>query len=70
MFDVGRQLVFFGLVLVTFGVFLSFFDNTPFGRLPGDFLFRKGNFTFYAPVATSLIVSILLTIVLNLINRR
>lgn len=40
------------------------------GRLPGDIYFRKGNTSFYFPLATSIIVSLLLTIILNLIFRR
>jgi hypothetical protein len=37
--------------------------GVPFGRLPGDFVFRRGNFSFYFPLATSIILSILLTLI-------
>lgn len=42
----------------------------PIGRLPGDFTFRRGNVSFYFPLATSIIVSILLTLVMMFIGRR
>jgi hypothetical protein len=48
-------------VLVMFGL--------PVGRLPGDITFRRGNFTFYFPLATSIIASILLTLLLALLRR-
>ena len=43
--------------------------GVPLGRLPGDFMFRKGSVSFYFPLATSIIVSILLTLVLSLFRR-
>jgi hypothetical protein len=42
----------------------------PFGRLPGDFQWEKGNFSFHFPFATSIIISIVLTLLLNLLFRR
>lgn len=68
----------FGKLLMTFGVFLFvtgflvFFlgRHLNLGRLPGDILVKRGNFTFFFPVVTSIILSIVLSLVLNLLARR
>jgi hypothetical protein len=44
--------------------------NLPLGRLPGDITYRKGNFTIYAPLATSILLSIILSLILWFLNRR
>jgi len=66
MADVGRILLVFGVLLVIVGGALMLFGRF---HLPGDFTFRSGNVTVYIPVATSVILSVLLTIVLNLVFR-
>ena len=69
----GKILLVIGLVLVGAGLLLILGakGNLPWiGRLPGDFLFRGKSVTFYFPLTTSLIVSIVLTLILWLINRR
>ncbi|HEY8531819.1 MAG TPA: DUF2905 domain-containing protein [Limnochorda sp.] len=67
----GRTLILFGLILVAVGALIVLAGKLPgIGRLPGDILVRRGSFTFYMPLATSLIVSLLLTLILNLIFRR
>jgi hypothetical protein len=63
----GRLLVYLGLGIVALGLLLM--AGVPFGRLPGDFMVRRGNFSFYFPLATSIIVSILLTLILSLFRR-
>ena len=63
----GRLLVFLGLGIAALGVLVM--AGVPFGRLPGDFMVRKGSFSFYFPLATSIVVSILLTIVLSFFRR-
>jgi hypothetical protein len=69
--ELGRYLVIFGIVLVLVGVLLIFADRIPFlGRLPGDVVIRRGGFTLYAPIVTSLLLSLILTLVLNLWSRR
>jgi len=64
---VGRLLVVVGLVIA--GVGLLIMSGVPIGRLPGDISIRRGNFTFYFPLATSIIASILLTLLLTLLRR-
>lgn len=71
MADLARLLIAFGLVLVVVGIVLLVGPRIPFlGRLPGDFLFRRGGVTIYLPLVTSLVLSIVLTILLNLFFRR
>jgi len=71
MQGLGRLLVVFGLVIVLVGVVLLVADRIPgVGRVPGDLVFRRGPVTFYFPVATSIVLSVLLTILLNLFWRR
>jgi hypothetical protein len=67
----ARMLVIAGLILVLAGVMWDVFGRAPFwGRLPGDILIRKKNFTFYFPLATSLLLSAVLSLVLWFFSRR
>lgn len=71
MFNFAKILIFFGLTLILLGLFFILIEKIPYlGKLPGDIYIKKGNFVFYFPLATSIILSILLTIILNLISRR
>jgi hypothetical protein len=63
----GRILVLVGLGVALVGVLMMV--GLPFGRLPGDFVVRRGRFSFYFPLATSLALSILLTILFALFRR-
>ena len=67
MGDVGRILVVFGVLLVVIGGALMLFGRF---HLPGDLTFRSGSTTVYIPLATSVILSIVATIVLNLVFRQ
>ncbi|MBA2847659.1 DUF2905 domain-containing protein [Thermosulfuriphilus ammonigenes] len=67
----GKLLLLFGVILVVIGLILIFGAKIPYiGRLPGDIYIKKDNFTFYFPLATSIIISIILTLILSLLNRR
>jgi hypothetical protein len=60
--DVGRALIVVGIALVVLGVALSFAGRLPWlGRLPGDIVIRRGGFTFYFPLGTCLLLSLMLT---------
>jgi predicted MFS family arabinose efflux permease len=63
----GKALVLIGLGIAGLG--LAVMVGVPLGRLPGDFYMRRGSFTFYFPLATSIIVSILLTLILAFFRR-
>ena len=70
MSEFGRMLVTIGLLLVGVGLLVMLVGLIPgLGRLPGDILIRRGNFTFYAPIATMLLLSLVLTLLLNLFRR-
>ncbi|MFQ5960648.1 MAG: DUF2905 domain-containing protein [Candidatus Methylomirabilales bacterium] len=67
----AKLLILFGIVLAVLGGLLLVVGKIPFiGRLPGDFYIQRGNFTFYFPLATSIVISILLTLIFSLFTRR
>lgn len=69
--DLGKLLIGVGFFLVVIGAVLMLAGRLPWlGRLPGDISIQRGQWTFYFPLATSIIVSLLLTLVFWLINRR
>lgn len=68
--SLGKMLVLVGAIALLLGVVLILAPKIPFaGRLPGDILVRRGNFTIYFPLVTMILVSVGLTIVLNLVLR-
>jgi hypothetical protein len=69
--DLGRLLVILGIVLVALGLLLTLSGrlNLPIGRLPGDIVYRGKSTTFYFPLATSLLLSILLSFVFYIVSR-
>jgi uncharacterized protein HemY len=64
----GRLLIVLGLLIAGVGLLMTM--GLPIGRLPGDFTIRRGNFTFYFPLATSIIASIVLTLIMMFFGRR
>jgi hypothetical protein len=66
----GRALIALGLVIVVAGALVEFAPALRLGRLPGDFSFGTQNVRVFIPLGTSIVLSILLTIVLALMNRR
>jgi len=64
----GKILLIAGGVIVVVGLLLVFSQHIPFlGKLPGDIFIKKDNFSFYFPIVTFLIISIVLTIIINVI---
>ena len=71
MNEFARTLIFFGVVLLAVGLVAALFGKVPgIGKLPGDIYIRKGTFTFYFPLATCLLLSLLLTLALTLFGKR
>ena len=69
--SLGRMLLLFGIILVLLGGLLLLVGKVPFlGRLPGDVVIERKNFTFYFPLATSILLSIVLTLLFSLFGRR
>ncbi len=69
MTDLGKWLIFVGVFFVILGFLFLLAQKLPFGfgKLPGDILVKRDNFTFYFPLGTSLLISLVLTLILNLI---
>ncbi len=69
--DLGKTLVFIGILIAAAGVVLMLLGKTnlPLGRLPGDILYRGKHTTFYFPVATSIVVSAVLSIMVYVLAR-
>jgi membrane protein implicated in regulation of membrane protease activity len=70
MAQLGKMLLFGGLVLAGVGLLLILGERLGFGRLPGDLVWKRRNTTVYFPWVTSLIVSVILTVLLNVFLRR
>ncbi|KZN99194.1 hypothetical protein A4244_06250 [Bacillus badius] len=62
----GKTLMLLGVILFVFGLVMQF---VKIGRLPGDLLFKKGNTTFYFPIMTSIIVSVVLSFIFYVIGK-
>ena len=71
MTDIGKMLLFFGLVVAAIGLVLVVAGRTslPIGRLPGDIVYRGKNTTFYFPLVTSILLSVVLSAVFYVIGR-
>lgn len=65
----SRMLIIIGLLIVAVGIFWPWLARLGLGRLPGDILIQRDNFTLYVPITTGLIVSIVLSAIVWLINR-
>lgn len=70
MSELGRLLVIAGVILAVVGAVLWLFPKIPWlGRLPGDLVWQRGRWTFYFPLGTSILVSVVLTLLLYLFRR-
>lgn len=61
----ARMMIFFGVALVALGLLWMLGDKLGLGRLPGDLVVKRKNFTFYFPLVSSIVVSLVLTLLLN-----
>jgi hypothetical protein len=70
MSDLGRMLIIFGIIMALVGVILLLAPKLPWlGKLPGDFTYRGERFTFYFPLATSILLSVVLSLILYLFRK-
>jgi hypothetical protein len=71
MTDLGKLLIFFGFLLLVAGIVLVLLGRThlPLGKLPGDIIYRGKNSTFYFPLATSILLSVVLSVLLYVVSR-
>ncbi|HSB32954.1 MAG TPA: DUF2905 domain-containing protein [Nitrospirota bacterium] len=70
MGEIARTLIFLGAVLIVIGLVILGIQKFPFvGKLPGDIIIKRENFTLYFPLATGIILSILISLILYLVNK-
>jgi hypothetical protein len=68
--SLGKSLIVIGLIIAAIGVLLTLAGRIPWlGRLPGDIYIKRENFTFYFPLATSIIVSVVLSLIMWLLRK-
>ena len=67
----GKSLIIIGIIIVVIGLFAAYGPKIPYlGKLPGDIHVKRDNFVFYFPLATSIIISVILSLVLYFFTRR
>lgn len=72
MQDIGKILILIGLVFLASGLFIFFAGRIPFGflgKLPGDISYHKNNISVFAPITSMVIISIVLTVVINIFSK-
>jgi hypothetical protein len=70
MNELAKGLILLGVVLISAGLILLFLQKVPFlGKLPGDILIKRGNFSFFFPLATSIVASLLISLILWVIAK-
>jgi hypothetical protein len=70
MVGLGKSLIYLGIIIVVVGLVLTYGGRIPWlGQLPGDIYIRRENFTFYFPLTTGLIISVILSLVLYFFRR-
>lgn len=70
MNDMGKFIIIVGMVIVGIGILLTFSGKIPFlGKLPGDIFIKRDGFTFYFPLTTSIVISIILSLLFRLFNK-
>ena len=70
MGQMGKTLIIFGIILICIGLMLNFSGKIPFlGKLPGDIYVKKDNFSFYFPITTCIIISIVLSLLFGIFKK-
>jgi uncharacterized membrane protein len=65
----GKIFIFLGIVFILIGIFLIFFKDFPLFHLPGDIVIEKENFSFYFPVSSMILISLILSLIFNILNK-
>ncbi len=70
MSEIAKSIIVIGAVLVVVGLVLLFIQKTPFlGKLPGDILIKRDSFTFFFPITTSIVISIVISLILYIVGK-
>ncbi len=68
--QIGKMFIFLGVLIIVVGIILVFAGRIPIvGRLPGDIAWKRGNFTLYIPIGTSIVLSVIFTVLLYIISK-
>ena len=71
MGDLGKSIIAIGIILIVVGVIMTVAGKIPgVGKLPGDIFVKKGNFSFYFPLTTCILLSVILSVIAFLFNKR
>ena len=71
MGDLGKSIIFIGIVLIIIGILMTVAGKIPgFGKLPGDIFIKKENFSFYFPLTTCILLSIVLSAIMYFFNKK
>ena len=65
----AKLFIFIGIIFIIIGLILYFFKDFPLFRLPGDIVIKKENFTFYFPITSSILISIILSVIFYIVSR-
>lgn len=67
----GKMIFIAGIIIAVVGLIIMFFNKIPFiGKMPGDIIIKKDNFTFYFPIVTSILLSIILSLIIYFLRRK
>lgn len=67
----GKMIFIAGIIIAIVGLIIMFFNKVPFiGKMPGDIIIKKDNFTFYFPIVTSILLSIILSLIIYFLRRK
>ena len=68
--SLGKFVILFGVIIVLLGLAITFWDKIPFvGKLPGDIVYKGKNFTFYFPIVTSILLSLIISLILYFLKK-
>lgn len=70
MYEISRTLIRLGIIFIIVGILIKLIPSFDFAPLPGDVIIKRNNFTFYFPITTMIVVSIILTILVNIFFRK
>ncbi|MEQ8553565.1 MAG: DUF2905 domain-containing protein [Cyclobacteriaceae bacterium] len=65
----GKSLIYIGIILIILGLLLTFGEKINLGKLPGDIIIKKDNFTFYFPITTMILLSLVLSLIIFIVNK-
>ncbi|MFH1217482.1 MAG: DUF2905 domain-containing protein [Pseudomonadota bacterium] len=65
----AKNLILIGTILIVVGLLWPFLSKFPIGRLPGDIVVRRGGFSFYFPLATSIVISVIISLILSIFRK-